>query len=124
MNKFFPVLLVVLVLFLILKPAISLPLPGDAYVDLQVIVNDFGKNLSFLHPSLKYYVYQYGTQFSSILIVYKLFGFNPLAYFIINIFLRITAAVTICLFTVKWSKSKLAGRDSPVNPYRRNLLAA
>lgn len=109
MNKFFPVLLVVIVLFLILKPALILPLPGDAYVDLQVIVTDFGKNLSFLHPPLKYYVYQYGTQFSSILVVYKLFGFNPLAFFIINIFLRITAAATICLFITKWSKSKLAG---------------
>lgn len=109
LTSFFPVLLVILVLFLVLKPALSLPLPGDAYVDLQVIVTDFGKNLSFLNPPLKYYFYQYGTQFTSILIVYKLFGFNPLAYFIINIFLRITAAVTIYLFTAKWSKSKLAG---------------
>lgn len=108
LTNFFPVLLVVLVLFLVLKPALSLPLPGDAYVDLQVIVTDFGKNLSFFHPPLKYYFYQYGTQFTSILIVYKLFGFNPLAYFIINIFLRIAAAVTIYLFIAKWSKSKLA----------------
>lgn len=108
LTSFFPVLLVILVLFLVLKPAISLPLPGDAYVDLQVIVTDFGKNLSFFYPPLKYYVYQYGTQFTSILIVYKLFGFNPQAYFILNIFLRIAAAVTIYLFTAKWSKSKLA----------------
>lgn len=115
MNKlsllkiYFPILIVVLFLFFVLKPAISLPLPGITYVDLQVVVHDFGKDLSFLYPPIKYYVYQYGTQFSSILIVYKLFGFNPKAYFMIDIFLRITAAVAIYLFTAKWSKSKFAG---------------
>lgn len=109
LRNSFPVLFIVAVLFFILKPAITLPLPGVTYVDLQVIVHDFGKDLSFLHPPLKYYIYQYGTQFTSILIVYKLFGFNPAAYFIIDIFLRITAAVAIYLFTAKWSKSKLAG---------------
>lgn len=109
LKKYFPILFVILLLFFVLKPALSLPLPGVTYVDLQVVVTDFGKNLSFFHPPLKYYVYHYGAQFTSILIVYKLFGFNPAAYFIINIFLRITAAVTIYLFTAKWSKSKLAG---------------
>lgn len=111
MNKiknYFSILFVVLLLFLVLKPAISLPLPGVTYVDLQVVVADFGKNLSFFHPPLKYYVYHYGTQFTSILIVYKLFGFNPLAYFIIDIFLRILAAVVIYFFVVRWTQSKLA----------------
>ncbi len=109
LTSFFPMLLVILVLFLVLKPALSLPLPGVTYVDLQVIVTDFGKNLSFFHPPLKYYVYHYGTQFTSILIVYKLFGFNPASWFIIDVFLRIAAAVVIYLFTARWSKSKLAG---------------
>lgn len=109
LKKYFPILLVILLLFFVLKPALSLPLPGVTYVDLQVVVVDFGKNLSFFHPPLKYYVYHYGTQFTSILIVYKLFGFNPAPYFIISIFLRITAAVIIYLFVVRWSKSKLTG---------------
>lgn len=109
LRNIFPVLFIVAVLFFILRPAITLPLPGVTYVDLEVIVHDFGKDLSFLHPPLKYYVYHYGTQFTSILTAYKLFGFNPLPWFIIDIFLRITAAVAIYLFTAKWSKSKLAG---------------
>lgn len=109
LKKYFPILFVILLLFFVLKPALSLPLPGVTYVDLQIIVVDFGKNLSLFHPPLKYYVYHYGTQFTSILIVYKLFGFNPVPYFIINIFLRIAAAVVIYLFVVRWSKSKLTG---------------
>lgn len=109
LKKYFPILFVILLLFFVLKPAISLPLPGVTYVDLQVIVTDFGKNLSFFHPPLKYYLYHYGTQFTSILIVYKLFGFNPAPYFIISVILRITAAVVIYLFIIRWSKSKLAG---------------
>lgn len=109
LANLFPVALMIFLLFLILKPTLNLPLPNDAYVDLRIIQTDFGKNLSFLYPSIKYYFHQYGTQFTSILIAYKLFGFNPKAYFILNITLRIAAALAIYLFTVKWTKSKLAG---------------
>lgn len=106
---FIPLLIVVSILFLVLKPAINSPLPSDAYVDLRIIQVDFSKNLSFFYPSLKYYLHQYGTQFTSIVLAYKLFGFNPQAYFILNIFLRISAAAIIYLFTVKWTKNKIAG---------------
>lgn len=104
-----PILFLIGLLFFILKPAITLPLPGVTYVDLEVVVADFGKNLSLFYPPLKYFVYHYGTQFTSILLVYKLFGFSPMPWFTIDIFLRIAAAVVIYLFVTKWSKSKLAG---------------
>lgn len=106
--RYLPLLFVIAVLIIVLKPALSLPLPGVTYVDLEVVIADFGKNLSFFHPPLKYYVYHYGTQFTSILIVYKLFGFNPAPWFIIDIILRISAALIIYLFVAGWTKSKLA----------------
>src|SRR3989338_363370 len=112
MKKFanlFPIILLILTLFFVLKPALNLPLPSTAYVDIRIVIADFGKNLSFFYPPIKYYFHQYGTQFTSILIAYKLFGYNPLAYFTLNIFLRILAALTIYLFLYKWTKSRLTG---------------
>lgn len=112
LKRLYPPLLVILIIFLsflILYPLFSWAYPTESYEDLYVVVSHFGKNLSFLSQKPLYYLYQYGTQFSSLLLAYKFFDFNSKMYFALNILLRITTALSIYYFVSKWSKSFLAG---------------
>ncbi len=109
MKNFLLIAIISIFSLLILYPAFSLPYPGPSYEDLYIVVNHFGPNLSFFYPKLLYYFHQYGTQFASLVFAYKLFEFNSISYFTLNIFLRIAAAITLYYFVSKWSKSILAG---------------
>lgn len=108
-SDIFPIFLILIVSLVTLYPAFSLAYPSPSYEDLYIVVNHFGQNISFLYPGPLYYLHQYGTQFASLALAYRIFEFDSKMYFTLNVLLRIGAALSVYFFVSKWSKSILAG---------------
>lgn len=104
-----PLFLILIIALIILYPAFFLAYPSPSYEDLYIVVNHFGQNISFLYPKPLYYLHQYGTQFASLALAYKIFEFDSKMYFALNVLLRIGAAFAVYLFVSKWSRSIVAG---------------
>lgn len=107
-KTYYPFFITVLLTLIVFSPVFYLSLDVSDYQAFQTLINYLGKDFSIFSIPIYFYLDIYGSIFAHIIWAHQFFGFNSLAYYSLNLSLRLGSAFSLYLLVLKWSHSRLA----------------